>query len=280
MWIDSRVPDGPRLADREAALGELRAFREAGGTAVVDCQPGGCGRDGRVLAELAAASGVRVVASTGFHLERYYPDGAAPHGRDPDELEAEWRAELERGLAEAPDVRAGSVKCAWTDGGGRERALVAAGAAAAAAAGAAMVIHTERGAAVEALAELLLETPQPPGRTQVSHVDKRPDAGLHAELARAGFVLGYDAFLRPKYDPERGTWRLLGALAGEGLHANVTAGLDLVSAGDWSVGGGAGLPALPGTIAPRLRAELGEGAAAAICGANAMRVFDGAELLR
>jgi hypothetical protein len=44
------------------------------------------------------------------------------------------------------------------------------------------------------------------------HVDKRPDVGLHRELARAGVLLGYDTFGRPKYNPDQGVWQLIPAL--------------------------------------------------------------------
>ncbi len=68
LWIDAPVPDAPTLTDEPAAATELALFRAAAGTLVVDCQPGGCGRDGRALARLSARSGVAVVAATGFHL--------------------------------------------------------------------------------------------------------------------------------------------------------------------------------------------------------------------
>nr|MDQ2829091.1 phosphotriesterase [Chloroflexota bacterium] len=68
VWIDAPVAGAPALTDEQAAAAELALFNAAGGTLVVDCQPGGCGRDGRVLARLSAQSGVAVVAASGFHL--------------------------------------------------------------------------------------------------------------------------------------------------------------------------------------------------------------------
>jgi phosphotriesterase-related protein len=113
---------------------------------------------------------------------------------------------------------------------------------------------------------------------QISHIDKRPDAELHLELARAGFTLGYDAFLRPRYRPLDSTWPLLRTLAAEGLWERVTVGLDLVDSALWSVGGGAGLPAIGRSILPPLRAQVGDEAAAAACGANALRLLERAEV--
>ena len=62
LWID----DGPsakcdpnlRIDDFGLTLQELRTFRAAGGSAIVDAQPVGCGRDAQRLHE----AGVPVVA--------------------------------------------------------------------------------------------------------------------------------------------------------------------------------------------------------------------------
>ena len=42
------VLNNPSLIERE-----LKDFRSAGGTTLIDCQPGGCGRDARMLVKLA-----------------------------------------------------------------------------------------------------------------------------------------------------------------------------------------------------------------------------------
>jgi 5-phospho-D-xylono-1,4-lactonase len=278
LWIKPpEGVDGPRLVDESLAERELAAFRDIGGTGVIDCQPGGCGRDGRVLARLAEATGIAIAPATGFHLERYYDPSDSPYSADPDTLGERWRAELADGLAEAPNVRARVVKSAWTgDGGDRERAMIAAAAEAARSESAALVVHTERGAGAEELAAWIAETGLAPGRAQLSHVDKRPDPAMHLELARAGFVLGYDAFLRPRYRPLETTWPLLERLASEGLWGQITVGLDVVDQALWSVCGGEGLPAIGRSILPELRARVGDREARALTGANAIRLLDGA----
>jgi predicted metal-dependent phosphotriesterase family hydrolase len=76
VWIapaTGAASAGPVLDDERAITSELVAYREAGGATLIDCQPVGCGRDGRVLKRLAQVSGVNIVACTGFHLRRYYP---------------------------------------------------------------------------------------------------------------------------------------------------------------------------------------------------------------
>jgi phosphotriesterase-related protein len=270
LWIEPPAgARGPRLADEPLAAAELREFRAAGGVLVLDCQPGGCGRDGAVLDRLERASGVRVLAATGYHLAGYYADGRRPW-RDAEDARAAWTRELTEGLEEHPRVRARLVKAAWT---GEEPDLLAAAAEAARAHDVPLVVHTERGARVEELAELLLDAGADPARVQLSHVDKRPDAGLHRELARAGFTLGYDSFLRPQYRPAETTWPLLLALAAEGLWRRITIGLDLVDPGLWAASGGPGLASIRRRLVPALRdAGLADEAVAGLAGGNAMRL--------
>ncbi|MCW2954362.1 MAG: aryldialkylphosphatase [Conexibacter sp.] len=262
LWI-SRVEGGPAdapvLDDAPAIRDELAAFAAAGGRAAIDCQPPGAGRDARRLVWLAEQTGVAVVAATGFHLRRYHAEADSPWTRDADLLVDRFTAELTVGM-EDPDggrlaARAGVVKAAHAGTLGRdgERMLVAA-AAAAHAAGALLVIHTERGAGVEGLAALLLEQPLPAASVMLCHVDKRPDARLHAELARAGFLLEYDTFMRPKYAPRDNVWPLLEALLADGHERSIACALDLADHALWRFGGDpVGMAGLPDVVAPELR---------------------------
>ncbi len=184
--------------------------------------------------------------------------------------------ELTEGLAEAPGIRAGVVKAAWTGEGGRGEDLMRAALTVAHATGCGLIVHTEAGARVEALLRLIKEMGVAPGRVQIAHVDKRPDAGLHRELARAGYVLGYDTFLRPTYEPERSVWPLLHAMIDDGLWRQMTLGLDIVDAGLWAARGGPGLRAIPLAIMARLRREgVGDEMVRALGGGNVARLLAG-----
>jgi 5-phospho-D-xylono-1,4-lactonase len=273
VWIKGAPPGSPELGDEGLALEELRDLAATGGQGLIDCQPGGCGRDGEVLRRLMDASGIAIVAVTGFHLRRHYPGGGGPWA-DPEGALELFRAELRDGLGEAPAARAGVVKCAWTGTGGAESQLIGAALEAARGEGVPLLVHTERGHDVERLCEHLLSSGLPPGRVQLSHVDKRPDHALHLELARAGFVLCYDTFLRPKYDPEQRVWPLLRAMIEAGLWRQVTLGTDLVEPAAWHVGGGSGLRALPLQVVERLRRErVQRDALDALAGGNAVRLL-------
>jgi phosphotriesterase-related protein len=271
VWLDPPAA-GPALRDERLARAELRALKAAGGDTVVDCQPGGAGRDGAALARLSEATGIRIVAATGYHQRRLHAPGGVWDA--PGTARARFGRELRVSLDEAPGVRAGVVKAVWTDAGGVEDELLAAALDAAREAGVAAIVHVEATGDLDRLLARLERAGAAPGAVQLSHMDKRPDPVLHAELARAGHVLGYDTFVRARHRPAERVWPLLEAMLEAGLDHAVTLGLDLVDATQWSVNGGPGLPALPGHVLPEARrrgasAEQLEG----LRGANALRLL-------
>jgi predicted metal-dependent phosphotriesterase family hydrolase len=87
-------------------------------------------------------------------------------------------------------------------------------------------------------------------------MDKRPDHGLHRELAQTGVLLGYDTFDRPKYEPEKYAWPLLRQMVKYGCGDSIALGLDMAFSSMWRhYGGEPGLVMLPEQIQARLRAE-------------------------
>ncbi len=270
--------DAPVLADEEGVGRELMAFRAAGGGAVVDCQPGGCGRDGRVLRRLAERSGVHVVAATGFHRRIYYPPHAPLFALSATAAADYFRTEISHGLeetrgddhrpptADQPQRALGEYQAAV---GGRPSAvypgvikvaaeatldasplaLFEAAAAVAREMGYAIEVHTERGAAVEELLAFFGGQGLSPRRIVFCHVDKRPDFGLHRELARAGVLLEYVTFFRPKYAPERGVWPLIREMAAAGLAGQVALATDMADAALWAeLNAGAEQGGVPGLL--------------------------------
>jgi len=263
LWIEAvrgAAPGAPVLMDRPKILEELAAFRRAGGGGVVDCQPGGCGRDCRALAELSAASQVKIIACTGYHRQRYYRPDDPLWQAGVDQIETEFIRELRQGTLETRDqalpVRAGFVKAAL------EASLVetplnplAAAAGAAAETGSALLVHTEQGKAVEDLIARLAGWGVRPGQVILCHMDKRPDFGLHSELAREGFLLEYDTFYRPFYLPDANLWPLIGRMAQAGLSDSLALATDMADSAMWRSFSVAVVPGMAGildVILPRL----------------------------
>ncbi len=261
-WI--APPDGIQpefrleLNNFDAIKAELSEFQAAGGTTLVDCQPGGCGRDANRLLELAQATGLQITATTGFHQRKYYPPDSWLWSAPAEQAAAYFVEELTTGMLETSGtIPATTIKVGY-DGviEGQPRVLMEAAAEASRQTGALILFHTERGTNVEALIPFFADRGVAADRLYLCHVDKRPDVSLHRELAQAGVLLGYDTFVRPKYDPERGAWPLLQTLVADGLSAHIAISLDLAMASLWQhYGGQIGLLFLPQQIVARLHAE-------------------------
>jgi len=263
IWIEpveGAAQGAPVLIEREAILRELRDYRAAGGFGVLDCQPGGCGRNAAALARLSEESGVAVVACSGYHRQRYYAPEHQLWRQDADTSARAFVRELREGTEETRDsarpVRAGYVKLAIEASlaetplqplEGALRATIETGAA--------LLAHTERGLAVEDLLDLCLRRGMPARRLILCHIDKRPDLGLHRELARAGALLEYDTFYRPFYKPEDNAWLLVERMAAAGLEDGVALATDMADKALWRFAAGPGAPGLPGFV-ETIRARL------------------------
>jgi len=248
------------LVDQAAIQAELSAYRGAGGGTVIDCQPPGCGRDGRKLLALSEASGTKIVACTGFHLQKYYPPEAWMFRASQERAGQFFVREIQQGLWETRDdsrlVQAGFIKIACENTlKSSPRRLIEAAAQASLATNTAILIHTERGEAAEEIIQFMIGLGLPPTRLVLCHMDKRPDLELHKQLAGEGVLLEYDTFYRPKYRPEENAWPLLEQMVADGLAAGIAIGTDMADAGLWSrLDGGPGLTGLITQIIPRLRA--------------------------
>jgi phosphotriesterase-related protein len=261
IWIDAipgADPSAPVLNEYQKIVSELKAYRSAGGNSLLDCQPGGCGRDGRKLAALSIDSGVTIIASTGFHRRKYYPPDhwlfTASENRVADYLLTELRDSLKECRAEKEPVRAGFIKVAlegeWNQ---TPQAALEAAAGAAAETGALIEIHTEKGTLAEKVLIYFEDHHIPPWQLCLCHMDKRPDFGLHSEIAKYGALLEYDTFFRPKYKPEEGVWPLISQMVESGFGTSIALATDMAEKEMYeTIGNGPGLASLPRDIRARL----------------------------
>ncbi len=205
LLLVSRLLRGDELDDREAAADDARALRAAGADAVAEWTPIGLGRDLDGLAEASRASGLHIIASTGFHRDAHYAEDF--WGR-----EAAVPELLELFVADLGD-RCGLIKV----GAGYHRRTAfesltwEAAAAARAETGAPVCVHLEHGTcgpeAVEAFGDGVV----------LAHLDRNPDPGLHRELAQAGAWLSYDGIGRIKYGPDSAILDLIETVGPERL---------------------------------------------------------------
>ncbi|MDR3050192.1 MAG: phosphotriesterase [Oscillospiraceae bacterium] len=253
------------IDDEQRTLTDLLAYRRAGGQALVDAQPLGAGRDARALVSLSRASGVHVVASTGFHLPRHYPDNHWVHTLPQQALQALFTDELTRGMYldgdEAPparqgEARAGQVKAALEPGPltGRQGVRFAAAAGAAIAAGAPLMVHIEPRTDPLALADFLAGQGLDLTRAVFCHMDRAtPDLVVHRALCERGITLEYDTIARPKYHDDAREAEIFRHMLRAGYGNRLLAGLDVTRLRLTGYGGTPGLAGLLQNFVPLLR---------------------------
>ena len=261
LWIspqDIPAKNAPILNQEAGIRSELIAYRKAGGGSQVDCQPGEAGRDGTKLRSLSESSGVNVIACTGFHLKEYYPEGSKIWDLNAEQAAEYFLDEINLGLEETRDtpnpVFPGFIKIAVRNTLEASPLELMEGAAAVSLESKLLIeMHTERGAEVEKFIEFFTDQNLPLEKIVICHVDKRPDLGLHMELARAGCLLEYDTFFRPKYNPENNLWPLIEDMVKGGNAGAIACATDLADSDLWmNIGGGPGLVGFINIIKKRL----------------------------
>jgi phosphotriesterase-related protein len=228
--------------------------------------PADCGRNPAKLAELSRRTGVRIVASTGLHHEKWYGPSHWSVRATEDELADLFVADVIDGIDERDyggpivrrtKIRAGLVKIAGSEGGPSIRDLPIFRAAAAAHARAGVPVHTHCEAGTGALEQIrvLTDAGVPAERISLSHVDKVVDRVYHRELLSTGASAVYDQAFRWG-ERENGTLALLEAAVADGHADRVMLGMDAARQGYYRAFGGApGLPYLLTSFSDEMEAR-------------------------
>lgn len=202
-----------RIDDYGRSLAELKTYRLAGGGGYADAQPVAAGRNAEMLKKLSEESGVHIVASTGYHLNGFYPDNCWIYALGEEELFDLYSSELEQGMlawqedptvrpAVRTDIKAGLVKAAIPAEGpvGRYAVLLRAAARAAAGSHVPLMIHTEKGLHVMEALEICYSAGLKSENIIICHVDRQAsDFAPHDEIAAQGVWLDFDTVGRFKY---------------------------------------------------------------------------------
>lgn len=254
-----------RIDDADKSISELKDFYRAGGRALVDAQPVGCNRDAARLEEISRSSGVRIIASTGFHKTLFYPEEHWIFRANSDELYAIFKTELTEGMYVGCDasypknvtkIRSGQVKTALDACGvaGPYEKLFAAAARAAADTGRPLMVHIERGSDPIELADFLASAGVSPERTVFCHMDRAiDDINAHYAVCSRGIYLEYDTICRPKYHDDGREAEIIRLILDAGFEDRLTMGLDATRARLKSYGGTPGLAYIIETFIPLLK---------------------------
>lgn len=285
LFLRSPALPGDEYDDLELSTAEAAEGRESGLGTIVDMTPIGLGRRPAFLRHVSEASGMPIIAATGYHRDAHYPPGHWVHDASINELADRVVRDLEAGMhpddwtdpSAAPDpARAGAIKAgtSYHHASASERRRLAAAAIGSRRGGVAVLVHAEIGTFGHEIVDLLEADGVAPHRAILAHMDRNPDPDLHAEIAGRGAYLEYDTMGRTKYRPDSEILDLIERVIGAGHLERLLLGQDLGRRMSLrSYGGGPGLRYLMRTFVPRLRRRIGEEAVERILVANPARAF-------
>jgi phosphotriesterase-related protein len=241
------------MDDFDKSLAELMLFKNAGGNAIVDCQPIGAGRMSPELAELSKKSGVHIVAATGFHKMALYADKHWVFEYDETELSNVFTHELTTGMFQKTETakptdfhsaKAGVVKVAYYVVGltRQYEKLFSAAAAAQVKTRAPMIIHIDNGCDPLVLDDFLSSHDVENSKRIYCHLDRAvSDIGVHIELLKRGAYVEYDTIHRLKYHSDIDEIAIMKQIIAAGFEDKILLGLDSTRARFVSYGGTPGL---------------------------------------
>ncbi len=249
-----------RLDDFDVMVAELRAYREAGGKAIVEVTCNGWGRDLDMLARLSEASEVHIVSTSGFYIEPHIPKFVYewPIERLADHI----TAEIEEGVG-ASKRRCGLFKSAIHRARveGVELKVLKAVAIAQKRTGAVITTHTTGNrrmevpggvAGVQQL-EILKSEGVSPSRLIVGHVDERPDIDVLSRLAGEGCFVQFDVIGKEHFLLDQTRAELVHALVQRGYADNLLLSQDTSRKRWLRSGGHSGYCYIFEDFLPRLR---------------------------
>lgn len=226
------------FSDISKSSAEVRRYRDAGGSALVDAQPVGCGRMAAGLLQISREAEILLVASTGFHKMLFYPENHWIFSATPTYLTNLFLHELREGMYVDADyslptewipARAGIIKTALDSCNLTPlyEKLFYAAATASRLTGAPVMIHVEKGSAPLELLNFYVKMGLSPSRLIFCHLDRAcSDISVHTKLCRAGCYLEYDTIGRFKYHSDEEEVLLFQILKKEGLLSHLLFSLD------------------------------------------------------
>lgn len=261
-----KTPDF-KLDSVEKAIEELTYWKNAGGGAVVDAQPFGCGRNARKLIQVSQATNIPIIVPTGFQSREFYLPDHWQYKYDEETIASLLYAECAEGvdlngyespIVERSAVKAGFIKVAsdYQLVSPQTRKHIRAVGLVFQKMAVPILVHTDMGTATDELVDAFEQSGIPLGCVMLCHMDRNPDFYVHRRLAERGVYLQYDSPSRIKYQPEYLVVKLMRDMFDAGLGSHILLGGDMARRSYWKAyGGGPGFDYLLVKFTPRLRDE-------------------------
>lgn len=213
-----------------ASMEELKLYKAAGGQTVVDANPLATGRDVLALRDLSRLTGVHILATTGYHIPKFYPADHWIWNSSVEKLADLFSEELEIGMYQdgtwywpeyRTDMKAGLIKAMIHEAGLKDpktvKLLTAAGLAAKRT-GAPLMLHTEGVDVLEAIDLLAGKLGIPEKKLLICHVDRQvKDLSVHQAIAKTGVYMEYDTITLFEFHNVASELRMLRAMIDDGF---------------------------------------------------------------
>ncbi|GLF97415.1 phosphotriesterase family protein [Streptomyces yaizuensis] len=236
-----------------AVAAELAALREETGLSLVTeltCR--GMGRDPAALVRISRASGVAVVAATGWYYEPFHPPEV--NGSTVERLTDVLLTEITDGVDGVVPGIIGEVGSHGDTPTGPEARVLRAAARAALATGLPVATHAHLGRGGPAQLALLTREGLAPDRISIGHQDLLDSPATHRELAAEGAYIAFDTVGKEHYQSDTVRLRLLLALLDAGHAERALLSCDISRHRYLWSEGGPGYGHLFRSFLPRLRA--------------------------
>ncbi len=240
------------LADEAVAVDELRLFRVAGGTTLVDQTTIGLYPDPVALARISLATGVSIVAGTGVYWRRFRP--AWVDGWSMERICDRMTQDLTLGFADTT-IRAGligEIATGHRDIDGVESRVFRAAAAAQRVTGAAIATHALFTRIGLQQLDVLEDGGADIGRVAIGHADTCPDVGYHRRVLERGAWLAFDTVGQTDKDSDEHRATRLADLAAAGYLDRLLVSSDVCKQPALVRNGGGGYGLVLNTFVPLL----------------------------
>jgi len=226
--LDCAAPKFERRAALRNAVDRLKELKDLGLQSFVDPCPMDIGRDVNFMAEVAEASGVRIVCATGLYKEDL-GNTAYFKQRSVDEIAEVYSSELTKGIGNT-GIKAGIIKCATGKGQVTkyEENCLRAAARAHLRTGAPITTHTEDGTMGREQLEIFASEGVDLQRVIIGHSCGSADLGYHRDMLDRGCFLGFDRFGLDFLHPDKLRLAALIGLLGVGYEKQIVLSHDSV----------------------------------------------------
>ncbi len=251
--LDRIRKDGvSRIDTPEEVIPEIRLMMEDGIQAAVEVSTIDLGRDVEKLRTISLATGLHIVASTGYYLSPFHPAQLAEQTAE--EIAGVYESELVDGIGQT-GIKAGviaeiasSPECFV----GQEKKILMAAGIASRRTGAAVSTHTGRFTALETI-ETLLDQGMDPGKVILGHQDLIDDRAYHLSLLKYGINIAFDTCGKSAYMPDETRAENILALIREGYGDRLVLSNDVSRRTYFTSAGGPGYVAVMRSVVPLLR---------------------------